>query len=71
MPDEKTKPGAPGPGLNPELHREVDRGYSEADHGSDPMAKVSVKRRGPEVWPVIWAVVTILLVLLTLWLVWG
>lgn len=38
-------------------------------HGSEPLATVSVKKGGPAVWPVIWAVVTIALVLLTIWLV--
>lgn len=59
------------PGLNPGLQRGVDRDYAESQHGSEPMETISVKNNGPAVWPVIWAVVTIGLVLLTLWLIFG
>ena len=65
------KPGPPVPGLNPDLRRGVVADYSEAEHGSTPMDKISVKRAGPDVWPIIWAVVVIVLVLLTVWLIWG
>jgi hypothetical protein len=58
-------------GLNPRLHQGVDREYNETVHGSTPMDSVSVKSSGPAVWPVIWAVVTIGLILLTLWLIFG
>ena len=58
--------GSP-PGLNPDLKRSVDRTYSDSQHGSDPMATVSVKRTGPAVWPIIWAVVVIAMVLLAFW----
>ena len=68
----KTDPPQPArPGLNPGLQRGVDREYADSLHGSEPMATVSVKKNGPAVWPVIWAVVTIGLILLTLWLVFG
>lgn len=56
-------------GLNPDLRRSVDRDYSDGMHGSEPLATVSVKKNGPAVWPVIWAVVTIAAILITIWLV--
>ncbi len=59
----------PGEGINPSMRRGVDTEFTEAQHGSEPMETVSVKHRGPEVWPIIWAVVTIVLVLITLWLI--
>lgn len=68
----KTDPSQPSrSGLNPGLQREVDRDYAESQHGSEPMATISVKKNRTDVWPVIWAVVTIGLVLLTLWLIFG
>jgi hypothetical protein len=65
------KPGAPAPGLNPDLQRRIDAGYSEAEHGSTPMSNISVKSTRPAVWPIIWAVVAAALVLLTVWLIFG
>lgn len=72
-PTNSTPPAAQpkGPGLNPDLRQHVDRTYSDSQHGSDPMATVSVKKSGPAVWPLIWAVVTIAMIVLTLWLVFG
>ena len=68
----KSDPSQPSrEGLNPRLNRGVDRDYAESQHGSEPMATISVKKNGPAVWPVIWAVVTIGLILLTLWLFFG
>ena len=66
------EPDRPGPdGLNPSLRREVDKDFSEDQHGSEPMRTISQKSTGPAVWPVIWAVATIALVAITLWLVFG
>ncbi|HVI31021.1 hypothetical protein [Phenylobacterium sp.] len=61
--------GGDRPGLNPDLKRSVDSGYSDEMHGSEPLAKVSVKEGAPAVWPTLWAVVTIALILLTIWFV--
>ena len=58
----------PAEGLNPNLRPAVDRAYSESQHGSDPMATISVKKSGPAVWPIIWAIVTIGLILMTIWI---
>lgn len=57
------------PGLNPDLKRSVDKDYSEAMHGSEPLATVSVKKNAVAIWPFIWLAVTIVAVLLTIWLV--
>jgi hypothetical protein len=59
----------PGEGINPAMRRGVDAAFTDDQHGSEPMESVSVKHGGPEVWPIVWAVVTIVLVLITLWLV--
>lgn len=59
----------PGEGINPSRRRDIDGAFTEDQHGSEPMKSVSVKHGGPEVWPIIWAVVTIVLVLITLWLI--
>ncbi len=59
----------PGDGINPALRRGVDAEFTDDQHGSEPMKTVSVKHGGPEVWPVICAVVTIVLTLITLWLI--
>lgn len=56
-------------GLNPELKREHDASYTEDQHGSTPLDTISVPRQGPAVWPVIWAVATVALVAITLFLV--
>lgn len=74
-----TQPGAPGAdgappfpeGLNPDLKRTVDADYAESQHGSTPLETVSVKKPGPAVWPVIWAVTVIAMILITLFLVFG
>jgi hypothetical protein len=71
MADTPDKPDPDAGALNPRLHQGVDREYSEAQHGSTPMDSVSVKPSGPAIWPVIWAIATIGLILLTLWLVFG
>lgn len=60
---------SPASGINPSLKRGTDSTFTEDQHGSDPMGTVSVKKRGPEVWPIIWAAVGIVLVLLTVWFV--
>ena len=57
------------PGLNPALKPSIDKDYSEAMHGSEPLATVSVKKNGPAVWPYIWLAVTIAAILITIWLV--
>jgi hypothetical protein len=55
-------------GLNPDLKRGHDASYAENQHGSTPLDTISVTRQGPAVWPVIWAVVTLALVAITLFL---
>lgn len=55
-------------GLNPDLKRGHDASYAEDQHGSTPLDTISVTQQGPAVWPVIWAVVTLALVAITLFL---
>lgn len=57
--------------LNPDLKQGHDAAYAEDQHGSTPMDTISVKKSGAAVWPVIWAVVTIALVAITLFLIFG
>jgi hypothetical protein len=68
-PAEGAEPPKPAAGVNPALRRDVDAEFTEDQHGSEPMETISVKHRGPEVWPIVWAVVAISLILLTIWLV--
>jgi hypothetical protein len=58
-----------GDGINPALRRGVDAEFTEDQHGSEPMETVSVKHGGPEIWPIVWAVVAIGLLALTVWLI--
>lgn len=55
-------------GLNPELRRGHDASYAEDQHGSTPLDTISVTKQGPALWPVIWAVATLALVAITLFL---
>lgn len=63
-PPQHSEPG----GLNPDLKRAHDASYAEDQHGSTPLDTISVTQKGPAVWPVIWAVVTLALVAITLFL---
>ena len=55
--------------LNPALKQGEDGDYAEANNGSTPLDTISVKKAGPAVWPLIWAVTTIALVAITLFLI--
>ena len=57
--------------LNPDLKQGNDGDYADANNGSTPMDTISVKKSGDAVWPVIWAVVTLVLVAITLFLIFG
>lgn len=68
-----TEPGKPESKddvpLNPALKKEHDDSYSSADqHGTDPMATVSVQSDEGKAWPWVWAVVTIVCVIVTLYI---
>lgn len=54
--------------LNPALHKEHDASYSSADHGTDPMETVSVKKDEGNWWPWVWASVTAICVIAALYL---
>lgn len=65
-----TGPQGSGPeGLNPDLKRAHDASYAEDQNGSTPLDTISVTKPGPAVWPIIWAVVTLGLIAITLFLV--
>ncbi|MFP3943393.1 MAG: hypothetical protein ACLFWF_05855 [Alphaproteobacteria bacterium] len=65
------KPEEPGDrsGLNPSLKDRRDRTYDTTKTSRAPAETASVKRGGAWLWPLIWAVVTVLGVIITLWLV--
>jgi hypothetical protein len=67
------EPQRPQPGenqLNPALHREIDASHGTEFKGTDPMDTVSVKDPDEgRSWPVIWAVVAILCVVLAVYYV--
>ena len=72
MATDERVPGRPGddvPGVNPAMKKSVDPSYHPDQHGSVPLETVSVKKtdeRNP--WPAIWAVTTIVMVLIALYL---
>ena len=56
-PSDDTMNDAP---LNPALKKRHDELYGPDQRGTDPMKTVSVQKDEGKVWPAIWAVVTIL-----------
>lgn len=57
-------------GLNPALHRSTDETYGKDFHGTDPMKSLSVQdTKEGDSWPAIWAIVTGICILVTLYLV--
>lgn len=69
IPSKPPKPKADA--LNPDLKRGHDPTFDEGFNGSTPLDTISVKKNGPAIWPVIWAVSTIVLVAITLYLLFG
>jgi hypothetical protein len=65
------QPEPPGTGerpLNPALHREIDASHGTEFQGTDPMKTVSVKDPDEgRSWPMIWAIVTILCVVIAVY----
>lgn len=57
--------------LNPALKRVHDATYGPDQEGTDPMATISVKKEEGAAWPMIWAVVTLLCILVTIALLLG
>lgn len=57
--------------LNPSLKQVRDDSYGPDQKGRDPMDSVSVKKDEGAAWPMIWAVVTIVCVLITIVLLVG
>lgn len=59
----------PAPGVNPELRRSIDDTYDAGQDGSTASEDVSVPPQGDRsAWPVAWAVVTILMIVLAIYL---
>ena len=58
-------------GLNTALKSEVETRYDSETSSAAPIETTSVQREEGRSWPVIWAVVVILSVLLALWLMFG
>lgn len=55
--------------LNPALHREDDSSHGKIFEGTDPMSTLSVKDSNEgSSWPMIWAVVAVVCVLVTIYL---
>lgn len=52
--------------LNPALKPERDATYGPDQQGTDPMASVSVQKDEGRAWPMIWAVVTIVCVIIAI-----
>jgi hypothetical protein len=55
--------------LNPALKQTRDSTYGPDQSGTDPMASVSVKKDEGTAWPMIWAVCTILGVIIAIALI--
>lgn len=60
------------PDVRPDLNREIDPTYDPGQDGSVPLETISVRKdEERRIWPVVWAVTTIVMVLLTLYLIFG
>lgn len=60
------------PGVDPGLQQKIDPDYDVRQEGSVPLDSVSVKAdSGRSWWPVIWAVVTIVMIVITAILLFG
>ena len=57
--------------LNPALKQVHDKTYGPDHSGTDPLATVSVKKDEGRIWPMIWAVVTVLCVIIAIVLLLG
>jgi hypothetical protein len=55
--------------LNPALKQTRDATYGPDQSGTDPMSSVSVKKDEGTAWPMIWAVTTIIGVIIAIYLV--
>jgi hypothetical protein len=54
------------------MRKSIDPSYDASQEGSTPLATVSVKKHEERsVWPIIWAVTTIVMVLLAIYFVVG
>lgn len=66
------RPGSEVPGVRPDLKKSIDPSYDASQEGSTPLASVSVDQcEERSVWPIVWAVTTIVMVLLAIYFVVG
>jgi hypothetical protein len=71
-PTDKNRSDDGAPTVNPEIRKSIDRSYDPDLEGSSPLETTSVKvDQERNLWPIIWAVTTIVMVLLTIYLLWG
>lgn len=62
----------PVPEVRPDAQRRIDPEYDRSQDGSTPLETVSVKKNQERnVWPIIWAVTTVLMILIALYLILG
>ena len=59
------------PKVDSRMKSSVDGSYDPAQDGSVPLETVSVKGSESSAWPIAWAVITILMVLLAIYLLFG
>jgi hypothetical protein len=69
VPPPQPSPGPDDTPLNPALKQVRDETYGPDHQGVDPMATVSVKKDEGAYWPIIWAVVTIICVVVAIVLI--
>lgn len=65
-PSTKPSQSAGGAPLNPALKQEVDKTFTPDQDGSTPLETISVKKDEGTAWPFIWAIVTIVCLLVAL-----
>lgn len=60
------------PHVSPDMKKSIDSSYNPRQDGSSPFETASVKvEEERNIWPIIWAVTAILMVLLTLYMLLG
>lgn len=65
-PTDRAPHSADGAPLNPALKKVHDETYGPDQSGTDPMASVSVQKDEGTAWPMIWAVTTIVCVVIAI-----
>jgi hypothetical protein len=63
------RPPAPDPGLNPALRQRTEEVHDTRQSTPPPAESASVQHEEGRHWPMVWAAVTIIGVLIGLWLI--